>query len=97
MKLTPQAQQEIAKKGTIALEDWARKYKERVVYDGGALDDKTKLVNKNGIRELPSQVGSFVVIRATSHQEAAEIFLDHPHFSFFPGDGIEVTEIRKRD
>ncbi len=96
IKLGPQKQQELADQGSLALEKWTAKYKDRIVWDGGPLDEKTKFVDKKGVHDIPSQVGSFIVVKAMSHQEAAEIFLNHPHFAFFPGDGVEVVECRNR-
>jgi len=32
------------------------------------------------------------VVQAETHEAAAKLFLNHPHFSIFPGDSIEVME-----
>jgi ribosomal protein S17 len=31
-------------------------------------------------------------VRAESYDEAAKMFLEHPHFMIFPGDAVEVME-----
>jgi hypothetical protein len=33
-----------------------------------------------------------VVVSADTHEAAARMFLQHPHFALFPGDGVEVME-----
>ncbi len=52
--------------------------------------------DNRGIRDIPSNMGAFAVVKANSHLEAANIFLDHPHFTYFPGDGVEVVELKNR-
>jgi len=32
------------------------------------------------------------VVKAKSQQDAAKLFLKHPHFMIFPGDRVEVME-----
>jgi hypothetical protein len=32
-------------------------------------------------------------VRADSHEAAARMFEKHPHFSVFPGDGIEIMPV----
>jgi len=34
----------------------------------------------------------YMVVRAESHEAAAQMFADHPHFTMFPGEAIEVME-----
>ena len=36
---------------------------------------------------------AWVVLRADSHEAAARLFEGHPHFTIFPGDGVEVMEV----
>jgi hypothetical protein len=33
-----------------------------------------------------------VVVSAESHAAAARLFEGHPHFTVFPGEGVEVME-----
>jgi hypothetical protein len=35
---------------------------------------------------------AYTVVQAESHEAAAKLFANHPHFTVFPGDGIEVME-----
>jgi ribosomal protein S17 len=32
------------------------------------------------------------VVQAESQEAAARLFEHHPHFSIFPGDGVEIME-----
>jgi hypothetical protein len=41
-------------------------------------------------------MGAFLVVKANSHDEAAKMFLEHPHFAIFPGDGVEVLELLEK-
>jgi hypothetical protein len=34
-----------------------------------------------------------VVIEAEDHDAAARLFEGHPHFTIFPGDGVEVMPV----
>jgi hypothetical protein len=58
---------------------------------GGPLG-KTKVVNKSGIRDIRNEMGAFTIVMAASHEEAAKMFENHPHFMIFPGDRVEVLE-----
>ncbi len=33
-----------------------------------------------------------MIVAAENLDEAATMFKDHPHFSIFPGDGVEIIE-----
>ena len=35
---------------------------------------------------------AYTVVRAASHAAAAKLFEGHPHFTLFPGEGVEVME-----
>ncbi len=95
MKLTEEKKKDRMKKGMHALELWFSKNKSHIVFDGGTLGNETKYVDNQGIQNIPSQVGHFFIIQANSHEEAAKIFVDHPHFAIFPGDGIEILECQE--
>ena len=38
-------------------------------------------------------LGGFTIVQAESQEAAAKLFVNHPHFAIFPGDGVEVMEI----
>ena len=37
-------------------------------------------------------MATFVGVHGESHAEVAKLFLGHPYFSIFPGDGVEIME-----
>ena len=78
-------------KGVEEWGKWVEKYKANIVYDGAPLG-KTKRVDKNGISDTRNDLGAYVVVQAENHEEAAKMFLDHPHFTYFPGERVEVIE-----
>jgi len=79
------------KAGMEAWMKWATENKKSIV-DMGSPIGKTKLVNKDGVSEVKNEIGAYTVVEAESHEEAAKLFLNHPHFTHFPGDRIEVME-----
>jgi len=87
-------EQERAKRdqaGLKAWNDWGTKYATAIV-DNGAPLGKTKRVTADGISDIRNNMAAYTVVRAESHEEAAKLFLDHPHFTIFPGDGVEIME-----
>ena len=34
-----------------------------------------------------------MVVRAESHEAAAKLFENHPHFTIFPGEGVEIMPV----
>ena len=34
----------------------------------------------------------YTIVQAESQEAAAKLFLNHPHFMIFPGDGVEIME-----
>jgi hypothetical protein len=38
-------------------------------------------------------MGAFVVVQAESHAAAAAMFEQHPHFTIFPGDCVEIMPV----
>ena len=79
-------------KGIAAWKAWMEKHQGAVVGAGGPLG-KTKRVSGNGIEDLANEMGAFTVVRAGSHEEAARLFQNHPHFTIFPGEAVEGMPI----
>jgi hypothetical protein len=80
------------REGKAAWTAWAQKYQAAIVFMGGPLG-KTKKVSSSGIADISNELGAFTVVRAESHEAAAKIFERHPHFSIFPGDGVEIMPV----
>ncbi len=94
-RLDPLEQKMRLEKGQEALAQWTEKYQSKIIYNG-PLDERTKVVDQQGIRDIPSQIGALVILKENSLDDAAKIFLDHPHFVYFPGDAIDVIECKSR-
>ena len=73
------------KEGIAAWKAWAEKHQSAVVGMGGPLG-KTKKVSQRGIEDTSNEMGAYMVVRADSHEAAAELFERHPHFTIFPGE-----------
>lgn len=42
---------------------------------------------------MTNMLSAFTVVRADSHEAAAKMFEDHPHFAIFPGDAVEIMSV----
>lgn len=78
--------------GITAWGAWLAKNHGAIVEIGGPLG-KTKQVTANGVADASNELGAFTVVRAASHDAAARLFENHPHFTIFPGDAVEVMPI----
>jgi hypothetical protein len=78
-------------KGMIAWGNWVEKNKKSILDTGNPLG-KTKQINPNGISDIRNQMTAYTIVEAESHEAAAKLFENHPHFMIFPGDSIEVME-----
>jgi hypothetical protein len=74
-----------------AWHQWAADKKASIVEMGGPLS-RTKLVSSAGISDIRNDMAAFTIVQAKSQEDAARLFLDHPHFMLFPGEGVEVME-----
>ena len=78
-------------KGLTAWTQWMADHAADVVGTGGPVGT-TKRVSKAGIADTHNAVAGYVIVRAESHEAAARMFENHPHFAIFPGDSVEVME-----
>ena len=78
--------------GMKAWLEWADRHKSRIVEMGGPLG-KTKRASKAGVADVRNDMTAFTVVRAESHDEAAKLFVNHPHFTIFPGEAVEIMEV----
>ncbi|MBS0213129.1 MAG: hypothetical protein JSR26_08140 [Proteobacteria bacterium] len=84
-------QQQFAQ-GMAAWQQWATDNAGAIVEMGGPLS-RTKLVDRQGITDIRNNLSAYMVVRAESQEAAARLFLGHPHFMMFPGEGVEIMEI----
>jgi hypothetical protein len=78
--------------GMAAWHAWVEKHRAAIVEMGGPLG-KTKKVSLDGTHDTSNQMGAFTVVRADSHEAAAKLFVNHPHFAIFPGDSVEIMPV----
>ena len=78
--------------GMAAWQSWMQTHHAAVVGTGGPLG-KTKQITGRGIDDLSNNMGAFMVVRAESHEAAARLFENHPHFTIFPGESVEVMPV----
>jgi len=78
--------------GIAAWKAWVVQHQAAIVAMGGPLG-KTKKVDASGIADISNEMGAFTVVRAGSHEAATKLFDNHPHFSIFPGERVEIMPI----
>lgn len=77
--------------GMQAWGDWATKNAKSIVDNGSPLG-KTKRVAPEGVEDIRNAMAAWLVVQAESHDAAVKLFENHPHFTLFPGDSVEVME-----
>ena len=70
---------------------WVEKHKAAIV-DNGAPLGKTKRAGLNGVTDITNNLAVYLIVQAESHDAAAKMFVDHPHFTIFPGEAVEIME-----
>ena len=71
--------------------NWVKTNEKSIVGMGSPLG-KTKQINPSGVSDFKNAMTAYTVVQAESHEAAAKLFVNHPHFMIFPGDSIEVME-----
>lgn len=89
--LSEAERQQRTAKGMQAWHAWMADHQHQIVFAGGPLG-KTLRVSPAGIADARNDLCGYVVVSAESQQAAAALFVDHPHFSIFPGEAVEVLE-----
>ncbi len=90
--MTEAERQAKGQRGMEAWHAWMKKHSDAVVGTGGPLG-KTKKISQTGIADISNNLSGFVIVRAASHEAAAKLFENHPHFAIFPGEGVEVMPV----
>lgn len=88
-EFTQEQQQEFMK----AWSKWAHDNKDAIV-DYGTPLGQTKRVTQDKISAIKNDLVTYTLVQAESHDDAAKIFLSHPHTTLFPGTSIDVMECR---
>jgi hemolysin-activating ACP:hemolysin acyltransferase len=90
-KLPESEQQERAARGIKAWHAWVAQHQASIVEMGAPLG-RTKRIAREGISDIRNELSGFTIVRAETHEDAASLFLEHPHFTIFPGDDVQVME-----
>ena len=77
--------------GVQAWKDWMAKHEKSLV-DGGCPLGRTKRISEAGIADTRNNLTGYAIVEAESHDAAAKLFQNHPHFTHFPGDAVEIME-----
>lgn len=77
--------------GMKAWGDWMSKHQAVIVESGGPLG-KTKRTGPQGVSDIRNNIAGYVTVLAESHEAAAMMFENHPHFAIFPGEAVEIME-----
>jgi len=88
----PEARKAKEHAGMVAWGKW-NDTQGKAILDMGAPLGKTKLISAAGIQDSRNNLTGYTIVQAESHEAAAKMFLEHPHFSVFPGDAVELMEI----
>lgn len=90
-KLSEAAKQDRQKEGIKAWSSWGER-NSKLIKDVGNPLGKTKRVDHKGVTDTKNQLTAYTIVEAETHEQAAKLFMNHPHFEIFPGDSIEVME-----
>jgi hypothetical protein len=90
--LAPAEQGVKAQAGMAAWKAWMMQHQAVVVGMGGPLG-KTKTISASGVEDTSNEVSGYVIVRAASHDAAAKLFENHPHFTNFPGECVELMPV----
>jgi len=89
----PEADRRVREReGIAAWKAWVEGHSGAVSVLGGPLG-KTKKIDERGVEDASNELGAFMVVRADSHEAAAKLFENHPHFTIFPGESVEVMPV----
>lgn len=89
--LSEAAKQDRQKEGIKTWAAWGER-NSKLIKDVGNPLGKTKKVNEKGIADTKNLLTAYTIVEAETHEEAAKLFVKHPHFEIFPGDSIEIME-----
>ncbi|MDX1650138.1 MAG: hypothetical protein R3263_09820 [Myxococcota bacterium] len=77
------------RRGVEAWHRWMETHRASIVDAGGPLG-RTKRISADGVSEAGNRLTGYVVVRAGSHEAAAKMFENHPHFAILPGHAVEI-------
>jgi hypothetical protein len=91
-KLDEEKRQAREAAGFAAWVEWGRVHADAIV-DRGTPLGKTKRAAPEGIADIKNVMAAYVIVQAESHEAAAKLFENHPHFTIFPGERVEIMPV----
>lgn len=89
----PKAEQDaIDARGVEAWATWEARIASSIV-DRGGMVGKTTRVSRLGVASAVNPICGYLVVEAESADAAARLFDNHPHFSLFPGDAVDIMPL----
>jgi hypothetical protein len=70
---------------------WAQAH-DRAIIDPSAPLNVKKGLARQGVEDSTDTKTGYTIVEANSHDEAVQIFSNHPHLGLFAGNSIEVLE-----
>lgn len=85
----PRSEQEAI--DAVGLKQWVDWEERNAVFlaDRGMVG-RTRRVTKDGIADAVNPFCGYIVVEADTIDAAASLFENHPHFTIFPGDGVDI-------
>ncbi|WP_322014800.1 hypothetical protein [Paraburkholderia sp. J12] len=90
--LSEEEQQARGRKGVAEWKAWVERHQPAIVDIGGPLG-KTTTIGAHGIEATANAMSGYTIVRSASQEEAAKMFENHPHFTIFPGESVEVMPV----
>lgn len=89
--LSESERQEREATGKSTWMNWVMKNSDSIVNHGSPIG-KTMRTDKTGVSNTKNLITAYTIVQAESHEAAAKLFENHPHFMIFPGDSVEIME-----
>lgn len=87
--LDADAQKSRQAEGVQAWDAWVEKHRQ-VITDSGSPLGKTKRTDAAGVTDGTNAITAYTIVRAETHEAAARLFENHPHFTVFQGEAVEI-------
>lgn len=86
----PKAEQDAV--DAVGVPQWVEWENRNAAYfpDRGGMVGKTLRVTRDGIGRASNTFCGYIVVEAETIEAAASLFENHPHFTIFPGDGVDI-------
>ncbi len=78
--------------GLPAWEAWEAAHAAAIL-DPGGMVGRTTRIDAAGVHPATNDICGWLVVEAADVEAAARLFEGHPHFTVFPGDGVDLMPI----